>query len=269
MRRRHRGWTLERGGEADLPTTTVGPHVPGAAGRCCHADRAGPRSAGRLRRDPRLLRRAQPHRRQRGGRVRQRTPPDLARGCARDRLGRRAAVRDAPQRRPRRRRELGLHLGPLARDPRRCDRAVPLPAPALLPPPRRDDRLRPDRLSPLRALPRRAAAPARHRARRHGHAALRRVPRAPAARAHEPVRGVPQPARRLERPRRNRLADGGGEPRAAASRRCVADRDVARRRRHGEPLRDRRSCGRRRRSRRARDRDFPPGAQRRIYTASR
>ena len=257
-------------GEAGLLATTPDPYVRAAeAGHRRHAARGRPGGPGRLGRDPRLLLRAQPHGGERRRSARQRAPSDLPRGRARDRLGGWRAVGGAPQRRARERRQLDLYLGPLAHDPQRCDRSLPLPTQALLPPARRDDRLRPDRLLPLCAVPRRAASPARRRAGRHGHAALRRLPRAPAAGPDESVRGAAEPARRLEPPRRDRAPDRRDEPRAAPRGRLAADCDVARGRGHGEPLRDRRPRRHRRRARRARDRDFPPGAPRRIYTASR
>ena len=95
-------------------------------------------------------------------------------------------------------------------------RALLLSPRPLLPAPQCALRLGRDRLRPLRLLPGGAAEAPRHRTRRHGDGAVERVPRAPATRPDEPVRGVPEPARRVERPRRPRPAGHDGAPRSFA-----------------------------------------------------
>jgi hypothetical protein len=116
------------------------------------------------------------------------------------------------KRRAHRDRELDLHLGPLARDHHGRNRPLSLSPRPLSAPAQRNAGLRCDRLRLLRPLPRRAAAPCRPDVGGHRHASLGGLPRTAAAWAHRPVRGVSQPALRVE-PRRRRRCLGRDEAR--------------------------------------------------------
>ena len=154
-----------------------------------------------------------------------------------------------------------VYISGIGRHPLRGYLALPPDGTPLRPVAERDVRLGPGRLPALRGLPRRAAAPARPRARRHRHRALGRLSRPPATRPHEPVRGISQPARRLEPSRRDRAPDGGGAHSRLGSSLSRCRCDGPRRDRDGEPLRHRRPGGIVVVLARPRDRIFRPGRE--------
>ena len=179
------------------------------------------------------------------------------RGGARDRLG--ASVPGAAARSPMApdAHELGVRVRPLARDRGLRDRALRLASRPIRPAPQRDVHLRAHRLPLLRGCPDGATADGRPRRRGHGDRILGGVSRPPAAGPDEQVRGVSEPARRLEPAPRDRALPGDDAPRCPRVRHCDAGGHGVRRRREREPLRARRRRRRRGRPRGARAGEGP------------
>lgn len=233
-----------------------------------HLFGAGNRQGDRPDRDgrARLLRCPRPDPGEGRPRVRQRSPPAPSRARARNRLGARAAEPDprppvAPDGH-----ELGVRVRPLAGDHRLGDRPVRLAPGPLRPAAERDVHLGPARVRLLRGLSGRASAVLRSRARRHHHQVLGGLSRPPAPGSDEQVRGLPEPARRLEPARRHRPLPGDDASRGSRLRVRDAGGDGLRRRRDSEPLRPRRRGGHRARADRLCDSKVPERAYNATYT---
>jgi hypothetical protein len=232
--------------------------VPGARGSSAHAapravrarlDAPLRRAAGGVpdHRSRRLLRRPEPHQRQCPGRRAQRRPPRRSRAGVRRLRRARPPTPRAPGRRRGARGQRDLHLRALAGHRDRAGLAGLAPARRVRGLSQRPADQRAGRHGDRGDVPGGAAAAHGSGLPRHGHPALRGLPRPAAALLHQPVRRDAELPRRVGPPRRDRPGPGGRSTVAARRRDGAAAVDVDERGGHRQPLL-------RRRRRRGRDR---------------